>query len=38
MAVEYNGFSPWAIAYAGHAVYQIVADVSPHPHVVTDDG
>jgi hypothetical protein len=38
MDVENNGFKPWEIAYAGHDVYQMAPDESPHPQVVIDVG
>jgi hypothetical protein len=36
--VEYRGFCRCEIAYAGHAVYQMAEDGSPHPQVVIDVG
>jgi hypothetical protein len=37
-AVEYRGLCPWEIAYAGHDVYQMEADESPHPQIVMEVG
>src|ERR1700730_14166694 len=34
-AVEYRGFCPWAMAYAGHARNHVNNDESPQPQVVT---